>query len=496
MIGGIYDYFSYNGYSGSGAYPLMDCMCYISYSKTDIRIYDITDKSNPILERKIVVDGNYYTSRLIESSDKFIFMVNYGFYYGDETKYIPKISDSTINNGEYKEILEDDIYYYDDVINYSYLILGQIDLNNPSVESDLSCYLGLGGTIYVSQNNIYVATYDYYYAYDVNIYGWETVKESRYNQTRIIRISLDDLKQKAATRIEGSIKDRYSLDAYVYTDYGNKEYLRIAASLSNFSSSAGSRVYVLDENLEITGKIDNIAPGESIYSVKFKGKTGSLVTFRQVDPYFNLDLSNPNEPKISNGLKEEGVSYYLHYIGDTNYTIGVGVNSETIGGSTRLTGLKISLYDNTSGEAVNIKTIILSGSCYSEIFYNPKALLYNEDRGLFAFTYEKWDYNYSSYYYYDTKMMQGLAVLKFDLSAEDQNKLILRGTLSDVEEVNPYNSEYYYNYLNYIQRGVQIGDYIYTISDKNVSSYDISTLNLVQKLALYEDSNTYYDYIK
>jgi uncharacterized secreted protein with C-terminal beta-propeller domain len=214
-----------------------------------------------------------------------------------------------------------------------------------------------------------------------------------------------------------------------------------------------------------------------------------------MDPYFNLNLANPYAPTISNGLKEDGVSYYLHYIGDTDYTIGVGMMSETDGTFTRFTGLKISLYDNSSGEAVNIKTITINGSCYSELFYNPKALLYNEERGLFGFTYENWVYSYTSdYYYYNPKVTQGLAVLKFDLNAaNDNDKLILRDTLSDVESAEPNNREYYYNYLNFIQRGVQIGDYIYTIGDSNVSSYDIETLTLKQKFELYEIQKNYYN---
>jgi hypothetical protein len=74
----------------------------------------------------------------------------------------------------------------------------------------------------------------------------------------------------------------------------------------------------------------------------------------------------------------------------------------------------------------------------------------------------------------------------------NNDKLVLRDTLSDVESVEPNNTEYYYNYLNFIQRGVQIGNYIYTIGDSNITSYDIETLTLKEKLELYVIQNNYY----
>ncbi len=231
-----------------------------------------------------------------------------------------------------------------------------------------------------------MATYDYQSVYKINAFGWVTTSDA-VGSTRIVKIALSDLKQKAVARVEGTISDRYWMDEY-------NGYLRVATSV--WGSTQYTNIFVLDSNLSVKGKITNIAPGESIYSVRFNKETGSLVTFKQVYPYFNLNLSDPSNPTISRGLKEDGVSYYIHYIGDTSYTIGVGRMSEVVnsGWGERViwTGLKVSLYDNSSGEAVNIKTVVLEGSCYSELFYNPKALLYDEAKGLFAFSYENWQY--------------------------------------------------------------------------------------------------------
>lgn len=479
LLGGIYETYSYNNYSNVS--PMMDCMSFFRYSKTEIRIYDITDKTNPELKRQIVVDGNYFTSRLMTQENSLFYMINYNFNYNEESSYIPKISDSAINDGQEKNIPIENIFYYDDISQYSYLIIGHINIGDAEKSLTQYAYLGLGGEIYVSPENIFVASYSYASIYEYNVFGWRKASDSK-PQTRIIKISLSDLKHKAEAYVEGNVKDRYSLDEY-------NGYLRIATSV-NYKTFY-SNVFVLDSELNIVGKITEISPGETIYSVRFNKEKGSLVTFKKTDPYFNLDFSNPAEPKISKGLKEDGVSYYLHYIGDTDYTIGVGMMSNVIkdiyGERVIWTGLKVSLYDNSSGEAVNIKTIEIEGSCHSEIFHNPKALLYNEERGLFAFTYENWKYNNFGYNY--SSMTQGMAIFKFDINAENNaDKLVYRNTLSNLNnKIDASSYVFYDSYWKFINRGIQIGDYVYTISDQYIKSYSLDNLEVISTLNLYEE---------
>jgi len=485
IIGGVY-----NEYRYTGAYtisPMYDYMCCISYNQTDIRIYDVSDKREPVLDRKITTDGYYFTSRLIEETNELLYMVNYNFYYGNEDSYVPKVEDSTVNDGVREPMPVEDIYYYEDIASFSYLVIGKININDAENDSEQSAFLGLSGTIYVSEDNIFVATYDYKSMYKENVWGWVSYDNSVVPITRIVKIAVSDLKHKASGKVDGTIKDRYSMDEY-------QGYLRVATTVSYNQSY--NMVYVLKSDLTVAGKIDNIAPGEAIYSVRFNGTTGSLVTFEQVDPYYNLDLSDPNNPEISSGLKEDGVSYYIHYIEGTNYTIGVGRNTEVVynpfGNSVQWRELKVSLYDNSSGEAVNVKTVYIpeedsNWSCYSELFYNPKALLYQKDLGLFAFSYEAW--SYESYYY--NTMKQGLAVLKFDLTAEDENKLILRGTLNNLpeDEVSTENwYDYYDAYFTFVSRGVQIGEFIYTVSDRYITSYDLENLTKIESIDIYEEN--------
>ncbi len=475
MIGGIYEQkaFAYR----SGIVPLMDCISYMTYTKTDIRVYDITDKAEPTIKRQIIIDGSYFSSRLKQDGNKLYYMINYNFGYAQEEDYIPTITD-TAKGLDAVKIPVENIYIYGDISYYSYLIIGEIALDTPDADSAMLAYLGLGGEIYVSAENIYVATYDNNSVYGTNIFGWVKQSYDYMPRTRLVKIALSDLKQKAIGRVDGMVKDRYSLDEY-------NGYLRVATTV--YSQKTYSNMYVLKGDLTVIGKVENIAEGERIYSVRFNGNKGVMVTFRNMDPYFIFDLTDPAHPFITGELKEDGVSHYIHFIEGTDYTVGIGmmsrVETSIYGEWTVWTGLKVSLYDNSGAEAVNVKTVEIPGSCHAEIFYNPKALLYNKDRGLIAFSYENWQYT-ENYYY--SSMTQGLAVFKFDLSLEDENKLVLRDTLTNLTkdvDANDWNG-YYDDYLSFITRGIQIGDYIYTISDNFVTSYDIDTLEQTAKLGL------------
>ena len=100
-------------------------------------------------------------------------------------------------------------------------------------------------------------------------------------------------------------------------------------------------MYVLDSDLNVAGKIEGIAPGETIKSVRFTGDTGYVVTFEQTDPLFVIDLSNPEKPEIKGELKIPGFSTYLHPVGE-NLVLGVGVDGDENGQNN---GMKVSLFD-------------------------------------------------------------------------------------------------------------------------------------------------------
>lgn len=163
-----------------------------------------------------------------------------------------------------------------------------------------------GGLTYVSEEHIYICD---------NVW-----KESE-SATAIRKLTYEngEINGVAETEVKGYLNDSFSIDEY-------KGYLRMAVTVDAADSNA---VYVLDEELHMTGKIEGLAEGERIYSARFMGNAGYFVTFRETDPLFSVDLSNPSEPKIIGQLKIPGFSEYLHPYGD-GLLLGIGAEVDKV----------------------------------------------------------------------------------------------------------------------------------------------------------------------
>ncbi|MEO7572077.1 MAG: beta-propeller domain-containing protein [Acidimicrobiales bacterium] len=135
------------------------------------------------------------------------------------------------------------------------------------------------------------------------------------------------------------------VEGYVREQFGLSEHeggLRVASS--TVEGGARSRITVLrvDEGeLVPTGIVDGLGPNEQIEGVRFVGDLGYVVTFRQTDPLYVVDLRDPANPRLAGELKIPGYSRYLHPVGD-GYVLGVGHDGTEDG---RLTGAAVSLFD-------------------------------------------------------------------------------------------------------------------------------------------------------
>ena len=206
--------------------------------------------------------------------------------------------------------------------------------------------------MYVSLDNIYVT--------------YPTWSESG-DYTSIYRVSVnkDALAFETKGSVPGYILNQYSMDEY----NGN---FRLATTSQKQQSS--SNVYVLNMNLTVVGKLENLAVTETIYSARFMGNKAYLVTFRQTDPFFVLDLSNPADPKVAGELKIPGYSSYLHMY-DENHVIGLGMENNTV---------KLSLFDvtNVNNPTEIAKYIVQGDYTSSDALYEPKAFLFDKAKEL------------------------------------------------------------------------------------------------------------------
>ena len=212
----------------------------------------------------------------------------------------------------------------------------------------------------------------------------EKMKEYEYPQfTSIIKLSANSGKIEVTDKgsVPGRINNQFSMDEH-------KGNLRIATTIQpswewryDFGLKESiNNVYVLDRSLDIIGRLEGLAEGESIFSARFMGDRLYMVTFRQIDPFFVVDLSNPRNPKDLGELKIPGFSRYLHPY-DENTIIGIGREATETG---REIGLKISLFDVTDVENPIETTTFVSGQRYmqSTAEWEHKAFLFSRDRNL------------------------------------------------------------------------------------------------------------------
>ncbi|ROP41113.1 beta-propeller domain-containing protein [Saccharothrix texasensis] len=187
-------------------------------------------------------------------------------------------------------------------------------------------------------------------------------------------------KHVASGRVMGTLLNQYSLSEH-------QGHLRVATTTGDApgipeqAPVTQSAVTVLKRDgatLAQVGKVDGLGVGERIYSVRFAGPVGYVVTFRQVDPLYTLDLSDPANPRRVGELKITGYSAYLHPAGDGKL-IGVGQEATERG---RTTGTQVSLFDvSDPAKPAKVAGHHLPGAS-SEVEFDPHAFLHWPARDL------------------------------------------------------------------------------------------------------------------
>ncbi len=447
--------------------------CFYYHTNVEIRVFDLTEIEEPVQTRYFALEGNYHTSRIVESSGMLYFVVNYynSYYYNnydkaDAQEKRPYIIEG--EDGEPEALPLEEIFYFKNVPCQSYMMLGAIDLNDAEKDAGIRAYLSSAQITYVSGGNLYISTQQVFYDIFGNTDG---------SLSYLAKFSLSDLGFKGSNVVKGALKDRYCMDEY-------EGYLRAASSYVNWNIGSGSfasAVYVFDQNMKRISIIDNIAPGEAIDSAAFSGTTGIISTsvrFTMNDPIFIIDFTDVRNPKISEGLKEYGISSYLKLIEGSDYMLGLGFEDSLV---------KVQLYNMSGQEAVSVGRLTIGetgGYAYAEVLSNPKALLYMYDKdtmtGIFGFAAECSSYsNYGGYTY--TIQQQGLFLFSFDAAA---GTLKSEALLSNFGAGNVYQYSYSSggnydwqtmqdNYAKYVQRGVIIGDHIFTVGQNVITVYSL-----------------------
>lgn len=141
------------------------------------------------------------------------------------------------------------------------------------------------------------------------------------------------------------------------------------------------------DELETIGSVDGLGRGERIYAVRFIEDRGYVVTFRQVDPLYVIDLSDPRRPTVEGELKIHGYSAYLHPVSD-DLLLGVGQDADHNG---RVTGLQASLFDVADPQQPERTDQFTMGDANSELEWDHHAFLFNPADGLTVIPFQRWD---------------------------------------------------------------------------------------------------------
>lgn len=403
----------------------------LAYNSGDtcISIYDITDKKEPKRLSAKKQSGSYYTSRK-----------NGNYLYTLSTMYTDPVKDkddkrSFVPSADGCVLPEEQLYLPDHVSSNCYLVLTALDVTNGDTFTDSLSVLGGGDICYVSENHIFVAT---------SFFGDTTktaISKYRYENGK--------LKALASETFNGMLHDQFSMDEYDDT-------LRFVATTYHTNGSTSNGLYVLDQNLNMIGSVDNLARNEQIYSARFLGTRAYFVTYRNTDPVFLADLTDPANPVIKDKLKIPGFSEYLHTYGE-DLLLGIGSNQMKNGSMQ----VKLSMFDiSTDSSVTENHKKLLEKETSSIAGNNHKSVLVDKERnriGLCIYSYrddsKSQDGGYSyRIYSYDDKGFHAVAKLRpKDLSIS--------------------------------ARGLYIGDYFYLVDDIAGSSgihvYDADTFEKV-----------------
>ncbi|MBN2448722.1 MAG: beta-propeller domain-containing protein [Phycisphaerae bacterium] len=448
---------------------------------------DVSDPASPVQTHQLEIDGSLVDSRLADG--RLVIISSVTPELPTDTYEIQELTlDSimpavTTSSGDAPAVSWAQWYYPNDRDGVFTTTVMTLDAANVESVIGSLAIIGDAGTIYMSPEALYL-TDD------------EVAADDLYRPvTAIHKITFDagGVPQYAASgSVPGRLNNQFSLSE-------NEGYLRVATHVEEYGmfiepwfgdvvigiavSNAEAQmrtptepfnaVYVLGQagdTLKVIGLIDNIAPGEDIYAVRFMGDHGFVVTFEQIDPLFVMDLTDPTDPTIAGNLKIPGFSEYLHPWGD-NYLIGVGQSTaESRWGGTITDGIQLSLFDVSDWsdpQVVQQVTIGEQGS-YSDVSSTHKAFTFLPESGLLALPGQVT--SGTAAYGWPTEYSSVVVLVSVD-AATGFTEL---GRLDMIAERQGDYSEYYYG--PYWRRAAFIGDALYAVSDAGVNAAPIADL--------------------
>jgi uncharacterized secreted protein with C-terminal beta-propeller domain len=309
------------------------------------------------------------------------------------------------------------------------------DLGTASLGSgDPMSIVADGDTVYGTGTSLYVAN-DQRWRLDL------LPQRSFQQRTDIYRFDVTGTRAPTLTA-SGSVPG-WLINQYALSDWDG--HLRVATTDDRAGSSAVRVLSQRGRDLVQVGVVNGLGRGERIYSVRFIGPRGYVVTFKQTDPLYSLDLSDPGKPRVTGELKITGYSAHLQPVGDDRL-VGIGQEASTDG---RIQGTQVSLFDVSDPAAPRrLAQYHLSGAM-SEAEWDPHALLWWPATGLLV-----------------VPVMNG-----YDATAPGALALRVTGNgLAQVGTIRPPSNDA-------VRRSLVVGNVLWTLSDTGLQASDLSTMD-------------------
>lgn len=438
-------------------------------------VYNIENKLKPKQIREAEVEGSLLASRFMDGKVYVITSYYPEYWILEKNKNAdlrPRFYD-TAESKEQQIVDYHEIKYFPGSHHANYINIAVMDVSANKKPLSVTSYLGSGNEFYMSKHNLYLAATHYNNEIAAD-------REMPHPDTSIYKFNLKDGKVQFQTsaEIKGTVLNQFSMDEY----NGNFRVITTKGGAWDDRSPSSNSLYILDKNLKQIGQLEDLAKGERIYSARFMNDRIYMVTFKETDPLFVIDGSNPEKPYVLGELKIPGFSNYLHPL-DDNHLIGFGHDTKIAGGKgaggepvITTDGVKISLFDvSDANNPVEKDTEIIGGrGTYSPLDYDHKALLVDKKKNLFGFPISIYQ-NKKGSQFESTFDFQG--ALLYKITAENGIELQSKITHQTEETI-------YEEWENAIERLIYIGDYIYSISPGEVKAYHTDAFQKAGELKL------------
>ena len=493
-----------------------------TWSVTKITVLDVSDPGAPSLEAEVFLEAYYQTAREQDGSVRVItyswmeapaLWSWYQFYYDHQqdvvlTKQfvrqeiraltlddlIPRLylrtPDGTLTPAGLDEGACRDFARPAESHGRGFTSIISFDLVSDSIAWDADHVLSNWPTVYASRDLLVLAEpqHDWWWFWDANaeipdatnLHGFDL---SRAGETRYV----------GSGRVDGLLFDQFSLDE-------QDGFVRVATTSNLFGRwwlenppPVSNNVFVLAPSagsFQVVGAARGIAPDERIFSARFQGDRGYLVTFEQIDPLFTLDLSNPYAPRVVGELEIFGFSTYLHPIADDKL-LSIGVGGDETGANWRT---QVSLFDvgDFAHPALDDVEVLVGedGWGWSEALYEHKAFQYWAPKQLLAVplsTY-RWHENGGPEGYGWYEWLSRLELIRVDPATG----LSRHGTIDHSHLYNQEPGRWWY--YGDVRRSIFMGEFVYAISDAGISVHAVDTLDRLteQRLPGYDPADRWW----